>query len=142
MMIMRRAAILTVILSSLYCAGCAHQQTLYQRLGGAPVVSSIVDSFIVRFSDDTRVAPTFRKTDIEKFRRLINEQICNLTGGGCKYTGRDMKSSHEGLHITESQFNAIVEDLEEAMTLQRIPIELQNEVIAKLAPLRGDIIRR
>ena len=135
---MRRA-----LWSFVFLAACAtHQQTLYQRLGGQPVVAAIVDSFVERFADDTRVAPTFAKTDIPKFKRLLNEQICNLTGGGCTYTGRSMPSSHEGLHITESQFNAIVEDLQDAMNRQRIPIELQNELIATLAPLREGIIHK
>lgn len=136
---MRKAAILILLV---LLAACAHQQPLYQRLGGEPVVAAIVDSFIERFADDTRVAPTFAKTDIPKFRRLLIEQICNLTGGGCTYTGRTMPSSHEGLKITESQFNAIVEDLQDAMNRQRIPIQLQNELIATLAPLREGIIHK
>jgi hemoglobin len=86
--------------------------------------------------------PTFAKSDIPKFRQHLLEQFCELSGGGCKYTGRDMKSVHEGMHLTESQFNAIVEDLQDAMATQRVPIELQNELIAKLAPLRPDIIHR
>ena len=135
---MRKALILFALLAF----ACAHQQPLYQRLGGEPVVAAIVDSFIERFADDTRVAPTFAKTDIPKFRRLLIEQICNLTGGGCTYTGRSMPASHEGLKITESQFNAIVEDLQDAMNRQRIPIELQNELIATLAPLREGIIHK
>ena len=134
---MRKALLLTVLFFS-----CAHQQPLYQRLGGEPVVTAIVDSFIERFADDTRVAPTFAKTDIPKFRKLLIEQICNLTGGGCTYTGRSMPSAHEGMKITETQFNAIVEDLEDAMNRQRIPIELQNELIATLAPLREGIIHK
>lgn len=135
---MRKALILFALLAF----ACAHQQPLYQRLGGEPVVTAIVDSFIERFADDTRVAPTFAKTDIPKFRRLLIEQICNLTGGGCPYTGRTMPASHEGLKITESQFNAIVEDLQDAMNRQRIPIGLQNELIATLAPLREGIIHK
>ena len=135
---MRKALILFALLAF----ACAHQQPLYQRLGGEPVVTAIVDSFIERFADDTRVAPTFAKTDIPKFRRLLIEQICNLTGGGCTYTGRSMPSSHEGMKITESQFNAIVEDLQDAMNRQRIPIGLQNELIATLAPLREGIIHK
>lgn len=136
-----RNAIIRFVLFALFAA-CAHQQPLYQRLGGEPVVTAIVDSFIERFADDTRVAPTFAKTDIAKFRRLLIEQICNLTGGGCTYTGRSMPSSHEGMKITESQFNAIVEDLQDAMNRQRIPIGLQNELIATLAPLREGIIHK
>ena len=132
----------TIALALLLLAACAHQQTLFQRIGGMPVIEAITDSFIARFADDTRVAPTFAKSDVPKFRKLFIEQMCEITGGGCKYTGRNMVLTHQGLHITESQFNAIVEDLQDAMNLQRVPIELQNELIAKLAPMRGDIIRK
>jgi hemoglobin len=137
---MRKLIIATTF--AILLTSCAHQQTLYQRMGGTPVITAITDTFISRFSDDTRVAPTFAKTDITKFRKLFIEQICSVTGGGCKYTGRDMKTTHDGLHLTETQFNALVEDLQFAMNQQRIRIELQNELIAKLAPMRGDIIRR
>jgi hemoglobin len=137
---MRRFAFIVTL--SLTVAGCAHQQSLYDRMGGAPVMTAIADSFIARFADDSRVAPTFAKTDIPKFRQHLIEQFCELTGGGCKYTGRTMKAVHEGMHLTESQFNALVEDLQDAMALQRVPIGLQNEFIAKLAPLRPDIIHR
>ncbi|HYS54835.1 MAG TPA: group 1 truncated hemoglobin [Thermoanaerobaculia bacterium] len=132
----------TALVLAIAISACAHQRSLYDRIGGTPVLSAIVDSFIARFADDTRVAPTFAKTDIPKFRKLILEQFCNITGGGCKYTGRDMKTTHEGLHLTEAQFNALVEDLQDAMATQRVPIELQNELIAKLAPMRADIIHR
>ena len=131
-----------ILVSILVLGGCAHQRSLYDRLGGMPVIQAITDSFIERFGDDTRVAPTFAKSDIPKFRKLFAEQMCDITGGGCKYTGRPMTTTHDGLHINESQFNAIVEDLQDAMNRQRIPIELQNELIAKLAPMRTDIIRR
>jgi len=131
-----------VLFLSFAIGACAHQQSLYDRIGGTPVLTAIVDSFIARFADDTRVAPTFAKTDIPKFRKLIIEQFCNITGGGCTYTGRDMKTTHQGLHLTEAQFNALVEDLQDAMATQRIPIELQNELIAKLAPMRADIIHQ
>jgi hemoglobin len=137
---MRRAGL--IVIFSIAIAGCAHQRSLYDRMGGAPVMTAIADSFIARFADDTRVAPTFAKSDIPKFRTHLIEQFCMLTGGGCKYNGRDMKSVHEGMHLTESQFNAIVEDLQDAMATQRIPIGLQNEFIAKLAPLRPDIIHQ
>jgi len=137
---MRRAGLIVIL--SIAIVGCAHQRSLYDRIGGAPVMTAIADSFIARFADDTRVAPTFAKTDIPKFRTHLIEQFCMLTGGGCTYTGRDMKSVHEGMHLTESQFNAIVEDLQDAMATQRIPIELQNEFIARLAPLRPDIIHQ
>jgi hemoglobin len=132
----------TVLLLSIAISACAHQRSLYDRIGGTPVLTAIVDSFIARFADDTRVAPTFAKTDIPKFRKLLIEQFCNITGGGCTYTGRDMKTTHEGMHLTETQFNALVEDLQDAMATQRVPIDLQNELIAKLAPMRADIIHR
>ena len=137
---MRKLALLSIF--TILFIACAHQRTLYDRIGGMPVLQAITDSFIERFSDDTRVAPTFAKSDIKRFRKFFAEQLCDVSGGPCKYSGRDMKTTHDGLHLTESQFNAIVEDLEDAMNRQRIAIELQNELIAKLAPMRKDIIRR
>ena len=97
-------------------AGCAATQeqgmtkssaSLYDRLGGKPAITAVVDEFIAGVAADARINRFFAKTDIPKLKRLRVEQICEAAGGPCKYSGRDMKSSHEGLGISSDHFGAM-----------------------------------
>jgi hemoglobin len=90
---------------------------------------------------DDRINFTFANTDLKKFEQLLFEQICNLTDGGCKYTGRDMYTSHAKLNITNAQFNALAEDLYAAFDRVHVPYRLQNRVVALLAPMQKDVVK-
>ena len=136
---MRRALVPFVFVFSF---ACAHQQPLYQRLGGAPVVASIVDSFVERFADDTRVAPTFAKTDIPRLKKNLVDQICAGTGGPCTYTGRDMKTAHAGMGVRNRDFNALVQDLGKSLNKFKVPKAEQKEIASVLLPMRKDIVTR
>ena len=68
---------------------------------------------------DERINFTFAETDLDKFKGLLYDQICELAGGPCKYTGRDMIESHKKLNTTNEQFNALAEDLYKAFDSSR-----------------------
>jgi hemoglobin len=72
---------------------------------------------------------------------LLYEQLCQLSGGPCRYTGRDMRSAHQKLQITTAQFNALAEDLYLALGHSGVPYRLQNKLMAKLAPMKRDIVK-
>ena len=74
--------------------------------------------------------------------QLVQERQRAILGGGCAYTGRDMKSAHAGLGIARSQFNALVEDLQVAMDKRGIPFRAQNQLLAKLAPMHREVETR
>lgn len=116
--------------------------TLYDELGGRAGVDAIVDDVLQIYADDPRVAPFFANTNIPRFSRLFAEYLCRVADGGCEYTGNDMKESHTGLGITEKSFNAVVEDLQQAMDKNHIPLRTQNRLLARLAPQRKDILHR
>jgi len=83
----------------------APSSTLYARLGGMAAINAVVDEFTARMAGDARVNAGFRNADVPKFKRLLAEQICEASGGPCKYTGRNMKETHKGMTITDEQFN-------------------------------------
>jgi hemoglobin len=116
--------------------------SLYKRLGGMPAITAVVDDFVGNVAADKRINRFFAKTDIPRLKRLLVEQICAGTGGPCTYTGRDMKSSHRGLGIADSHFNALVEDLAKTLKKFKVPAQEQKELVAILAPLRKDIVER
>jgi len=92
--------------------------------------------------DDDRIIDFFADTDIDQFRERFIEQICELSGGPCEYSGDTMAQSHREMDISEAQFNATVEDLILAMNDAGTPTRAQNQLLALLAPMHGDITRR
>ena len=91
----------------------AHR-TLWNRLGGEPAVTAVVHDLVLVAAKDPKVDFTRGgkyKPDLPKLERLVVEFVSSATGGPLKYQGRDMKTSHEGMGITEAQFNAFAADL-------------------------------
>lgn len=115
--------------------------TLYERIGGEAKLRATMHEFVIIMESDDRINFTFANTDLKKFEELLFEQLCNLTQGGCKYTGRDMATSHAKLNITNAQFNALAEDLYLAFDRVHVPYRLQNKVVAMLAPMQRDIVK-
>lgn len=116
--------------------------SLYDQLGGKPAIEKVIDTFLGVVGGDPRIAPSFAGANLPRLRGLLVDQVCEATGGPCKYTGRDMKSSHAGMGITEAQFNALAEALYTAMDREGVPYALQNKLMAMLAPMHRDIVTR
>lgn len=112
---------------------------VFKDFGEMPGLTALMDDFMVLLLADPRTRPFFENADQKGVKRHLAEQFCVILGGPCTYTGRDMKTVHEGFGITRSNFNALVEDLQIAMTKRRIPFRSQNKLLAKLAPMHRDI---
>ncbi|HVL00420.1 MAG TPA: group 1 truncated hemoglobin [Dongiaceae bacterium] len=115
-------------------------QTLYDELGGQPVIEKIADNFINEISFDQKISAHFKDTDIDRFRAKLIEQLCNVSDGPCEYTGDSMLDVHQKMNITENEFNRTVDLLINAMTQAGVSHRTQNKLIARLAPMRPDII--
>jgi hemoglobin len=116
--------------------------SLYRALGGKDVIVRISDATIEMSVNDPRIAHTFDEVNVKRVKRLLADQICELTGGPCVYEGRTMQESHYHLDLTDAHFNWLVEHLQDAMDRERIPFRTQNKLLAILAPLRRDIVKR
>ena len=117
------------------------EATLYEQIGGEPLLRKTVEEFMIIMESDDRINFSFGNTDTAKFKQLLFEQLCNITGGPCQYTGRNMKESHEKLNVTNAQFNALAEDLYIAFERTHVPYRLQNKVVVLLAPMQMDIVK-
>lgn len=123
-------------------AGAAQAEpTLYEQIGGEPVLRKTVEEFVVIMEQDDRINFAFGNTDITKFKQLLFEQLCNITGGPCQYTGRTMKESHEKMAVDNAMFNALAEDVYIAFDRAGVPYRLQNKVMAIFAPMQRDIVK-
>jgi hemoglobin len=137
----RLAAIVCVALSALACARpfWSHA-TLYDDLGGEKGIARIVSAFLVRLAHDKVSSPFFARTNMDRFEKLLNEHLCQLSDGPCQYTGDSMRDVHRGHGISDAAFTALVQDLEMAMDDVRVPFYLQNRLLARLAPLHDEIV--
>lgn len=123
------------------CAGTGGSRAgLYEQFGGRPGIEALVEELLVRVLEDERIAAQFAEVDLVNLGDRLVEQICFEVGGPCEYTGRTMAESHQGLAITEADFNALVEDLMAAMDARGIPRRAQNRLLARLAPMHRDIV--
>jgi hemoglobin len=116
--------------------------SVYKAFGGQPGLTALVDDFMSIVLSDARINHTFAEASIPRVKLMLVQQFCELTGGPCKYEGKDMRSSHATLGITNAQFNALAEDLQIAMERARIPFRDQNKLLARLAPMQRDIVSR
>jgi hemoglobin len=101
----------------------------------------LVDQTITNVAADHRINKFFAHADIPRLRRNLADQICVATGGWCIYWGQDMKTAHAGMHIHSRHFNALVQDLGMALSKFKVPAQEQHELVAILAPLKGDIVQ-
>lgn len=113
---------------------------LYKAFGEKPGLTSLMDDFMLRLVADPRTGPHFKPANQQRIKEQLVEQFCALGGGPCIYKGADMKSSHANLDIKKSDFNALVEVLQQSMDAKGIPFRKQNEMLALLAPMNRDII--
>ena len=117
------------------------EPTLYERIGGEAKLKVTMNEFVTIVLADDRINFTFADTDLAKFKQLLFEQLCELTQGPCKYSGRDMRKAHAKLNINNAQFNALAEDLYLAFDRAHVPYRLQNKVIALLAPMQAEVVK-
>jgi hemoglobin len=140
---MRTALLIIVFLSA--CAGSNQSskpagKSLYERLGGTPAITAVVGSLVTRIGNDQRINARFANTDLAHLKQMLVEQLCQATGGPCKYTGKDMKAAHVGQKVTDEEFNALVEDLQGALNEFKVGAKEQKDLLGALGPMRPDIV--
>ena len=138
----RLPILLAAVWLSLPGASPARAETLYDALGGQPGLVRIVEAMMRRNEADERIAHTFDNTNLDRLKRLVVTQLCDLSGGPCEYRGRNMRKAHSHLHLTAAHFNAMVENLQAAMDENGVPFRTQNRLLALLAPMLSDTIGR
>jgi hemoglobin len=116
---------------------------LYDRLGRLDAIKAIVKDFVeARLARDPRINGRFASTDVAHLEQMLSEQICEATGGPCKYTGKTMKDAHAGMAITAAELRAFLEDLVASLNELGVPEAEQDELIAKLAARHDDIVEK
>jgi len=117
--------------------------SLYKRLGGYDALAAVTDDFIGRLATDKQLSRFFvghSEDSLHRIRQLIVDQLCAATGGPCYYVGRDMKTAHKGMGITESDWNITVNHLIATLDKFKVPEKEKNEVLGAISSFKKDIV--
>lgn len=117
-------------------------EKLARAFGGRAGIQRIAERTVDLAEADPRIAEIFVSHDMVRLKRTLGEQFCYLLNAGCDYTGRTMRSSHEGLGVTRKDLNALVENLQVAMREAKVPFAAQNKLLSRLAPMSREIVER
>ncbi len=121
-------------------SGSADTRTLFERLGGLPAIEAVVKEFVKTTGSDPRIAQFFTNADIPRLEQLMVEQICEGTGGPCKYTGKSMKESHTGMKVSEEHFAAFIEDLTATLDKFEVGDREKREVLEAFNSMKADVV--
>ena len=119
--------------------------SLYDRLGGKPAITKVVDDFVANCAADARINKFFTAAagdpnEMAHFKQMLVDQICEASGGPCKYSGKSMPDAHKGMAITHDDFVALVDDLQKALVADGVKDQEQKDLLGALAPLEPDIV--
>lgn len=134
--------------AALLAAGCAgyaptmEKKSLYDRLGGKPAITAVVDDFVGNVAADGRINKRFASTNLPRLKAMLVDQICEASGGPCKYSGRSMQAAHAGMKITGAEFDALVDDLLRSLDKFKVPAQEKKELLTALGGMRGEIVGR
>jgi hemoglobin len=115
---------------------------MLEAFHGREGIGRIVDELVAAVKADKRTEEVFHASDFVRLARTLKEQFCYILNGGCDYTGRDMASMHKDHGVTAAEFNALVELLQDAMDREGVAFGAQNRFLAKLAPMKRDVVVR
>ena len=127
-------------------AGCVATEqmptgkSLYERIGGKPIISVVVEQCMANVLADTRINGRFATADIRKLKGHLVDHLCLATGGPCAYSGRAMKTAHAGMRVSTRDVRAFEEDLVKAMDMAKVPAQEKGELLELLGSMKKDII--
>jgi hemoglobin len=120
--------------------------SLYERLGGVYNIATVVDDLIDRVMGDARlnanplVDEAHHRVSPAGFKYYVTEMVCEAAGGPQKYSGRSMRDSHQDLRITAAEWEAFLDDFQQALDKFGVPQAEQAELKAIVASTRADIV--
>lgn len=147
------SAAVALVVTAVVLGGCASMgggapqpvaaPSLYERLGGRHAIRLVVDDFVANAVADNRVNARFKDMkapDVERLKSNLADQICQAAGGPCSYLGRDMKTVHAGMKITEVEWTACSEALVKALDKNKVGSREKDELLGVVASLMKDIV--
>ncbi len=143
----QRAAALRAVLDDVRAkVTAAPAKSLWTRLGGEPAVKAVIHDFVAKAAGDPKVDFTrggkypIDAAGVAHLEELLVQLVSAVSGGPLKYTGRDMKSSHAGMGITDAEFTALAVDLIDVLKSYKVPQKEIDELVGIIATTKKDIV--
>jgi hemoglobin len=115
--------------------------TLLEQIGGRAAVEQVVADFYGRVLGDAKLAPFFRGVSMSRLQAHQTDFFCAALGEGDVYRGRDMTTAHAGMGVSDEAFDLVVVHLGTSLTEAGVPAAIIDQIVALLAPLRGQIVQ-
>lgn len=142
---MKKLAVAAVV-SVVFCGvSVASEKTLYEKLGGKQAIDAVVVELTNKMMKDPQLGKyckNFSKEKVEKNRQLVASFICKATGGPCEYKGKDMKSAHAGLNISDKDWDRFVQLTQETLNQFKVPADVQKEFLSAVSPLKDQVVSK
>jgi hemoglobin len=119
------------------------EQTLYHRLGGYDAIAAATDDLLARLQSDPQLGGYWKGASNDNQRRarqLIVDFMVEAAGGPAFYTGRTMKTSHEGMHIDERDWDVFMHYSAATLDHFAVPAKEKEEVLAFFASLKTEVV--
>ncbi len=116
--------------------------SLYKDLGGEEKIAAFTKDFVDMISTDPQIGHYFAKVNLEHLTKELTDQFIDLSGGPVKYTGADMGTIHQGMGVTNADFNKLAELLQIAMDKHDVPFATQNRLVALLASMQRVVVTK
>ena len=115
--------------------------SLYDNPGGREAIGAVVADFVESVKTDERIKGRFAgTTDWEGLKTKPTDELCVAAAGPCTYTGKDMKTAHQGMGLTEADYSAFVDDLKKTLDKFKVGEKEQAELLGAIAPMKKDIV--
>lgn len=150
---MRTASLITlaaglVLATTALPARADNAKALYERLGGLHGITMVVDDFIDRLvanrtlNRNPAIAAGRKSSPAPYLKFQVSQLMCEATGGPCKYTGKDMRSSHAHLNISEKEWGVMAGEFRKSLAKFKVPATEQKELFDIVGKTKGDIVTR
>lgn len=119
------------------------EKTLYERLGGYDAITAVVNELLSRLMSDSQLGRFWdnRGEDgINREKQLLIDYLCMSAGGPMLYTGRDNKTSHKGMGISESDWEKLIGHLNATLDVFQVPLQERRDLLGFIESTRADIV--
>ncbi len=119
-------------------------RSLFERLGGSPGISALVEDIVALHMENATIRARFRPYLETPQLQVVKQHLCAFleagSGGHAQYTGRSMRDAHRGMNINATEYTTAVDDILTALRRRRIDEQTQKDILAIAYSLKSDIL--
>ena len=114
--------------------------TDYERIGGGPAVSAVVDALYARLTVDPDVGHYFEDISLPEQKRHMILMLTKVLGGPDTYDGRELDVAHQPLGISDPDYDRVGETLMGILGEVGVPDDIQGRVAEVLGAVRPQVV--